>query len=320
MLLISGGLLRELVPVDVAIESVRQAFVDASRGHVDQPVRLVVGGGRGLAMLAADRRNDDMVLKAISVRPQNPWIGLPAVQALVVWFDGKTGVPEAVIDGTTLTSMRTGAASGVATACLASQDARTLAVFGAGGQAADQIRSVCAVRPIQEVRIVDLVAERARNLAERLAAELPAVQLSCPPSSEEALAGADVVCTVTTSARPLFDVSALSEHVHVNGIGAFTERMCELPPELLAEASVVAVDQREAALAEAGDVIQAIRSGHLESGKLVELGDLLARQPARRHGRTVFKSVGIGAQDWAVARAAVRQAAMLSDAVPNIQL
>ncbi len=307
MLVISPDRLRELVPMRAAIDAVRDGFIAASAGGIEQPTRLALEGGRALAMLAADRQGIGTVLKAVTVRGGNPGRGLPAVQAVVIWFDGETGTPEAIIDGGTLTALRTGAASGVATDLLASPDSGVLAMIGAGGQAADQVRAVCAVRPIREVRIASRDPVHAAALAARLAGELEPVRVVAG-NVPGALAGADVVCTATTATRPLFAARDLAAVVHVNAVGAYTEAMCELPAELLAGASVVAVDLLDAALAEAGDLIQAIRAGTLQRERLAEIGTLLVRPAAPPGGRTVFKSVGVAAQDWALARLAVDRA------------
>jgi ornithine cyclodeaminase len=318
VLLISSERLRELVPVKSAIEAVRQAYIDSSQGLIEQPLRLAVGGGDGLAMLGRDVSSADTVLKAITVRAANPAAGRPAVQAFVLWFDGETGSAQALIEGTALTALRTGAASGVATDLLAAPDAQVLAVFGAGGQATDQVQSVCAVRSIREVRIVDVLPERASRLAESLAASMPSVRVRAVRGAEAALRGADVVCTVTTSTGPLFRLDALPPEVHVNAIGAYTPAMCELPADLFDAASLVAVDRRDAAMAEAGDLIRAVRADPSLEGRLVEIGELLATgRPLKRSGRTLFKSVGIAAQDLAVARLAVERAKRSPAAVPE---
>ncbi len=310
MLVIPAQRLRELVPVRAAIDAVREGFIAGSSGDIEQPARLALEDGRALAMLAADRRGVGTVLKAVTVRHGNAERGLPVVQAVVVWFDGETGTPEAIIDGTTLTALRTGAASGVATDLLASPDARVLAMIGAGGQAPDQIRAVCAVRPIREVRVASRNRAHATALAGRLAGELERVRVIAT-SVAGAIRGADVVCTATTATEPLFAARDLAPAVHVNAVGAYTEAMCELPAELLAEASVIAVDRVDAALVEAGDLIRAIRRGLLRPDRLVEIGTLLARPTAPPGGRTVFKSVGVAAQDWALARIAVERARAL---------
>jgi ornithine cyclodeaminase len=307
VLVIDGDTLRELVPMADAVDAVREAFVGVSNGQFWQPLRLG-HEDQTLVMAAADTAGAGTAVKVVSIRPENPARGLPTIQASVVWHDGESGRPAAVLDGDTVTALRTGAASGVATAELADPDASILAVVGAGLQAPDQVQAVRAVRPIETVRI----ASRTRASADRLAALISAagdvaVEVCATPA--EAVAGADVVCCATTAREPLFPAAALGSRVHVNAVGSFRPEMRELGSDVLGLASLVTVDQREAAKQEAGELIQALREGTLAPDALVEIGDVLQRgDRARRHGVTVFKSVGLAAQDWAIARLAVARA------------
>jgi len=307
MFFIPAQLLRELVPMPAAVDAVRSAFRRVSAGQIEQPTRLVMEGGVALAMMARDRESSSTVLKAVTVRPRNRTAGRPVVQAVVILFDGASGSPEAVIDGTSLTALRTGAASGVATDLLARADARVMAMIGAGGQSADQIRAVCSVRAITEVRIASHSTTSSRGLAQTLSLELPHVRLIPVASNRDAVSEADVICTATASVRPLFDAKDLPKTVHINAIGAYTPTMCELPSEVLRDAQVIAVDETEAAMAEAGDLLQAITGGYLQPDRISELGLLLASAHRVRSGWTVFKSVGIGAQDLVVAELAVKR-------------
>ncbi len=307
MLVIDGATLRELVPMADAVEAVREAFIGVSAGQFWQPLRLG-HGDQTLVMAAADDDGAGTAVKVVSIRRDNPARGLPMIQASVVWHDGETGRPTAVLDGDGVTALRTGAASGVATAELADPQASVLALVGAGGQAPDQVRAVRAVRSIDTVRI----ASRTRASAERLAAQLSvdgdlAVEVCATPA--EAVAGADVVCCATTATEPLFPASALGTRVHVNAVGSFRPEMRELGSDVLAAASLVVVDQRDAAEEEAGELIRAFGDGTLAPAALVEIGDLLQRgERISPEGITVFKSVGLAAQDWAIARVAVARA------------
>lgn len=313
MLFISADRLRQTVSMVDAIEAVRRAYASVSAGTVEQPTRLVLERGSALAMMARDRESGATVLKALTIRPDNPAAGLPAIQALVILFDGKTGKPRALIDGTSLTALRTGAASGVGTALLAPPGAHVLGMIGAGAQSADQVRAVCSVRPITEVRIASRTAERARKLVLGLREELTNVRLVPVDTVGEAVKDADVICTATPATAPLFDTGQLKSTVHVNAVGAFTPQMCELPPELLRDAEIVAIDEHEAAMVEAGDLLQAIDRGYLTADRLVEIGKLLANPPFRGKGWTVFKSVGIAAQDLEVAKVASEKAPKSDD-------
>jgi ornithine cyclodeaminase len=304
---------RRLVPMDAAIEAVREAFVAVVEGRADQPQRLVSGDGRALAMVAKLQPSGETVVKAVTVFPENGSAGLPTIHALVVGFDGDTGEPAVLIDGGAVTALRTGAASGVATDLLAADDSSVLACIGSGGQAADQIDAVCAVRRIGEVRIAGRERAHSEALAARILDARPDVLVTAHASVGEAVDGADVVCCSTTATRPLFSRADLNDEVHINAIGAYTPEMCEVGPHVLAEARVVAVDQVGAALEEAGDLIQAIDAGALSVERLAELGTLLSSsEPPGKGGLTVFKSVGIAAQDWAVTTLALRRAADLS--------
>jgi ornithine cyclodeaminase len=307
MIFISATRLRELVSVRDAISAVRVAFEKVSNGLIEQPTRLVATGGSAVAMLALDSDSRSCIVKGLTIRPENPSAGRPAVQAVVIFFNGRTGTAEAVLDGTSLTALRTGAAAGAATELLAHPNARVLAVIGAGGQCADQIRAVCCVRPISEVRVASRTYRNSVDLVNRLQKEFPEVTFRAVRTNTEAIAGANVICTVTGASQQLFDEDGLAANVHINAMGAFTPTMCELPPDVLRKARVVAVDQMEAAKAEAGDILQAVAGGYVTWTNIVELGTL-AKLSGSAGGWTVFKSVGIGAQDLEVAELAVSRA------------
>jgi ornithine cyclodeaminase/alanine dehydrogenase-like protein (mu-crystallin family) len=228
------------------------------------------------------------------VIPGNANRGLPTIHALVVWLDALTGRPLALIDGETLTAMRTGAASGVATRLLARPDASTVALIGAGAQAEWQLRAVIAARPIRRALAYSRDETARRAFAARMA-ELTGIEVEAANTVEAAVRAADVICCATTSSEPVFEASWVSVGTHVNGIGAYRLGMVELPPELFGRASVAAIDSREAAMAEAGDVVAAI-----ERGLVSEVGpDWAAARPADEI--TVFKSVGLAIQDVAAA-------------------
>jgi ornithine cyclodeaminase len=148
--------------------------------------------------------------------------------------------------------------------------------------------------------VVDRDLMRAEDLCRRLSAEFGGeVEVRASSDAAKAVEGKDVICCATTAREPVFPADALAEHAHVNAIGAFRPTMREVPEQLLAE-SVIVVDEREAALEEAGEIIDALASGAIQEEDLVELGVALQSPPAAL-GRTVFKSVGVAVQDWAIA-------------------
>jgi ornithine cyclodeaminase/alanine dehydrogenase-like protein (mu-crystallin family) len=303
MLVLSSADIRRLIPMREAIDTAREAFIAVSRSLVIQPARMSVADGSTLIMFAQGARSD-AVVKIVSIRPGNPELGLASLQVVVLALDEATGQLKAVIDGSSLTALRTGAASGLATDMLASPDAHVLAMIGAGAQAADQVLAVCSVRPISELRIASLHGSSAHRLIDELAPSLEGVTCHAAASAREAVADADIICTATTASVPLFDVSDVKDTVHINAVGAHRANMCELAPGLLQHASVLAVDHVEAALSEAGDIIQALNSRHILKTDLMEIGVLLEQVPPPDRGRglTVFKSVGVAAQDWALVR------------------
>jgi ornithine cyclodeaminase/alanine dehydrogenase-like protein (mu-crystallin family) len=304
---------RTAVHVPELLDAVELAFRDVAAGRDRSPLRTHVPlpDGDLLLMPGIREGGSGSSVKLVTVLPGNASRGLPTVQAVVVWFDQRTGEPQAILDGASLTRMRTGAASGVATRLLARADASVMALFGVGGQAAWQVRAVVAARPIRELRVFARGAESRERFAAEMADELgDGVRVIAANSAQEAVTNADVICCATTSSEPVFDASWLRPGAHVNGVGAFRLGMVELPPELFSRASLVAVDARQAALAEAGDLVAAIGAGLLAPDRFVEIGSVErswvdGRDPS---AITVFKSVGLAIQDVAAAELVVRGA------------
>ncbi|MEU4391523.1 ornithine cyclodeaminase family protein [Kribbella sp. NPDC023855] len=294
MKVLSAEDVRRTVSMPVAIGAVRAAFLGLAAGEFVLPARQVFGGGAVLVMSAYHSPSRTAVVKKIGIALDQ----LPAIRATVIWTGGGG---QFVADGTSITTLRTGAAVGVATDLLAAPDATRLTLLGTGAQAADQVRAVLAVRRIAHVAVTGRNPDRATSLAATLSAEFPDVTFTPGTSIDDAIATADIVCCATSSSTPLFDAAALPARVHVNAIGAFRPTMRELPRDLLATASTVMVDQREAALEESGEIIDAVGAGVVQ--ELLELGTALASPIPTPTGRTVFKSVGVGCQDWAIANA-----------------
>jgi ornithine cyclodeaminase/alanine dehydrogenase-like protein (mu-crystallin family) len=306
-----------------AIEAVKDAFACLSAGQVDAPLRTALDVPRhnGVTLFMPAHLAGEgqvaplMAVKIVSVFNDNPNKGLPLIHALVVVVNAETGEPEAVMDGTALTALRTGAASGAATDLLAREDARVAAVFGAGAQGRTQLEAVCAVRPIERAWIYDVDPERSRTYADEMGRRLAAT-VSVAASASEAVRRADVICTATTSLSPVFEDADVRPGTHINAVGAYTPEMQEIPPQTVLRAKLV-IDHREAALAEAGDLLIPIDQGlmtadhiYAELGEIVLgetfLGDIVARDlPGRESPEeiTLFKSVGVAVQDVAAAGA-----------------
>lgn len=310
MRFLDADAVRAALPMPALLDAVEAAYRDAAMGRDHSPVRsrVALPGGDLLLMPGVREGATGASVKLVTVMPGNPARGLPTIHAIVAWFDAQTGEPLALLDGATVTAMRTGAASGVGTRLMARPDASVLAVFGVGAQAPWQVRAVMAARPIRELRVYARRPGPRADFAQAMASELgPDVRVVDAPSAEAAVRGADVICCATTSLEPVFDADWVSPGTHVNGVGAYRLDMRELPSGIFGRAACVAVDERAAALEEAGDLVAAINSGDLAEDGFVEIGSLEPDWASRRDPSaiTVFKSVGLAIQDVAAAELAV---------------
>nr|HID12662.1 hypothetical protein [Anaerolineae bacterium] len=314
MRILSREEVRQALPMAKAIEAMKAAFTQLSTGQAEVPLRVALQvdrhNGVTLFMPAYLTADDQMGVKIVSVFNDNPAKGLPLIHALVVVVDATTGEPVAVMDGTYLTALRTGAASGAATDLLARQDVRTAAIFGAGVQGRTQLEAICAVRPIQEAWVYDVMPERATAFAAEMGRQL-SLPVNVAGTPAEATRQAQVICTATTSSSPVFDDADVQPGTHINAIGAYTPQMQEIPEETVLRAKVV-IDHREASLAEAGDLLIPLRQGLMTEDHIyAELGEIAAGlKPGRASPEeiTLFKSVGVAVQDVAAASAVLEAA------------
>jgi ornithine cyclodeaminase len=299
--LIDAATLRRALPMEAAIDALAVAFGGTRAAEAPLRSHVPMSGAELLLMPATG--DEGTGVKLVTVTPGNPARGMPLVQAVYVLFAPDTFEPVAVVDGATLTALRTAAVSGLATRYLANPDASTLVIFGAGVQATAHLEAMRAVRPVERVRIVS----RSRGRAEALVASARGSGMEAEAAEPLAVAGADLVCTCTTSPVPVFDGGLLSDGVHVNAVGSYQPTTRELDDRTLARARIV-VETREAALAEAGDLVIPLASGVIGRAAVVaDLGEVVRGAGARRGPAdvTVFKSVGVAFEDLAVARAAV---------------
>jgi ornithine cyclodeaminase len=297
---------RAALPMPKAIEAMKLAFGQFSSGQATVPLRGRLHTDKGVTLLmpAFLKRSRDLAVKVVSVFGDNPSLGLPTVSALVLVLDAETGIPRAMMEGDSLTALRTGAAGGLAADLLARKDASTVALFGAGVQGRAQLAAACAVRPIQEIMVYDPVPAAAARLVEAIGTWPDRPRARVAASAAEAVRRADIVLTATTATTPVFNGSDLPTGAHITGVGSFTPVMQEIDASVVKRAYVV-VDAREAAMAEAGDLIKARAAIDAELGEIVN-----SDKPGRIDDEqiTLFKSVGMAAQD-AAAAAAVLSAA-----------
>jgi ornithine cyclodeaminase/alanine dehydrogenase-like protein (mu-crystallin family) len=312
---LDAAVVRELLPMSAAIPLMREALRSFSAGRVHQPMRTMVPGAGGdvLAVMPAfvsfGGGRGMFGLKAIAVKPGNPARGLDPHPGLVLVFDPDTAAPIAAVDGTSLTAIRTAAVSAVATDALARPDAGVLALLGSGAQARAHLAALALVRELREVRVWSRDPDHARALAS--AVGRPVVQAG---SVAEAVHGADLICTTTSSPLPLLEAGMVAAGAHVNAVGAVFPDRRELAGDLVGRAGVF-VDSRESALVEAGDLLSAMREGHFAASDIrAEIGEvLLGRHPGRRDDDevTVFESLGLAVEDVMAAQHVCERAAGL---------
>jgi alanine dehydrogenase len=301
-----------------AVAVMKNAFAQLSQRQADLPLRVALRvarhSGVTLFMPAYLSGQDQMGIKIVSVFDENPARGLPLIHALVIVINPVTGEPVALMDGTHLTALRTGAASGAATDLLARPEARCVAILGAGVQGRSQMDAICAVRPVEEAWVYDVN----RNQAEAFAAEMSdrlSIAVSVADDASIAVGNADVICTATTSHIPVFKDSDLRPGAHINAVGAYTPEMQEIPAETVQRAKIV-VDHRTASMAEAGDLVIPLQQGLIRKTDIyAELGEIATGTFAGRLAQdeiTLFKSVGIAVQDVAAASAVLEAAERLN--------
>ncbi len=301
----NDDVLAALSPEDCA-DAMAEVLAAHARGEAKMPLRSMVpfdGAAGFMATMPAWRGGADPVfsLKSLVIVPGNPARGLDTHQGTVTLFDGSTGQPRAILDASAITAVRTAAVSAVATRTLAREDARVLAILGAGVQGRAHLRALPGVRAFDEVRVYSPSLEHARAVADG--------QATVAQSAEEAVRGADVVVLATTSSEPVVSRDWLAPGVHVNAVGASVPSARELDVETVA-ACALFCDSRESLRNEAGEFRAAVEQGAIagEDHVRAELGEVLAGMvPGRTDAQelTVFRSLGLAVEDLAAAERAV---------------
>jgi alanine dehydrogenase len=297
------------------IETIAEVMQRFSAGDTVMPVRLVTRvpeRGVHAAMPAVLPSSGVFGIKSITVFPTNPSRGAPTILGLVILNETETGRPLAVMDAGYLTGIRTAAASAVATRLLARPESSSLALIGAGVQAATHLWGMSEVRPVKSVAVYDIDPKISENFIQVQTQRFPEMAFRQAVSPEDAIRGADLVCTISSSKTPVVDHSWVKPGAHINGVGSHSPEARELDGATV-QAARVAVDSREGALKEAGDFIIPMQVGLFGAEHVSdEIGELLAGlKPGRTSPEqiTLYKSVGIAVQDVATARLVYERAA-----------
>ncbi len=252
-------------------------------------------------------------VKLLSLYPGNADAGFPSHMGLYILFDAEFGQPIALMDANALTAIRTASATAAATDVLSRKNARIMLVVGTGEQAQSHIHALCAIREFDEIRIWGRDFNKAQVLAERMQS-IVSTKMTAVEILEMAVIGADIITTVTASPTPILDTSHIEPGVHINAVGASHRGVMEIAPDALANARIV-VDHLPSALDQAGEMITALKQGHLSNVEEVyEIGDIfLERKTGRTSAEdiTIYKSLGIAAQDIVAAQFTANEAKRL---------
>jgi ornithine cyclodeaminase/alanine dehydrogenase-like protein (mu-crystallin family) len=321
MLILNAQDVQKAFPMDVAIQTMKDAFAAHVAGKTIVPDRIHIditeNPGVCLVMPAYvnNGHGEALGLKVCSLFEGNRDRGLARLQAGVITLEPDTGRIKAMLEGAMLTAIRTGAASGAASDFMARQDSKTVAVFGAGVQARTQLEAICTVRKIETVWVFDPFPEMVEDMIKSIAGTGPIpFDMRAASCSREALAEADIVCAASTSSTPIFSHDELKPGVHVNACGSYQPDVVEIPADTVA-ASLLVVDDKHSALEETGDLIQPIKAGIITEDHIhAELGELALGQKVGRNSPeeiTFFKSVGLAVQDVASAAVALANAKIL---------
>lgn len=311
MLLLTREDIKKVFTIKDAIETNKTAFEYVVEGTCEIPLRTNISApkydGCFLFMPAYAEGIDKASLKIVNLFPHNIDEGKSSSPAQVLLIDGKDGFVKAIMDGTYVTQLRTGAASGAAFDLLGRKDAKIGALIGTGGQAATQLEAMLAVRDLDEVRIFSRNAEKRDDFVKQMQEEMSSykTKIVSATSSDEAVDGADLLITVTPATEPVFDATKVKAGCTVSCVGAYQHKMQEMDPVILTRATKIYFDSEEAVLSEAGDILIPLEDGTITKDDFTgDLGQLIKGEIVGRENDEeiiVFESVGVGAQDLTAA-------------------
>lgn len=312
MLLLSRKDITGIFTMQDAIAADRLAFQLFTENKTDVPLRTQIvaekQNGTFLFMPAYAEDLDATALKIINIFPNNIDTGLSSAPAQVLLIDGKTGYVNALLDGTTVTQLRTGAASGVAFDILARKKAKIGALIGTGGQAATQLEAMLCARKLETVYVFDQNPERTKAFAEQMNSTLNnyGAQILPADTSDQAISDADLIITVTPATSPVFDGSKVKAGATISCVGSYQPHMQEMDPVILQRAAKIFFDSEEAVLSEAGDILIPLANGMITKEAFTgDIGEVLTGNTTGRETEDeiiVFKTVGIGVQDLVTAQ------------------
>jgi ornithine cyclodeaminase/alanine dehydrogenase-like protein (mu-crystallin family) len=318
MLILNASEVRQALPMDQTIAAMKDAYAALSNGTAVVPLRtrLPISNYNALSLfMPAYMKTDSgeaLAVKIVSLFPNNPSRGLAYIQAAVLVLESDTGRAIALLEGSTLTAIRTGAGSGAAIDMLARNDSKVVAIFGAGPQGRTQLEAACTARKIETVFIYNPTQTKAEVFAEQMAGfnSIPK-DIRVANSPKKAIENADIICTATGCTKPIFEDKDVKLGTHISAIGAYMPEMQEVPVETVARSRIV-VDSYATVIDEAGDIVKAIQAGLIKESNIhAELGEIVLDKKSGRQSEdeiTFFKSVGNAVQDATAAQLALKNA------------
>lgn len=320
MIYLSAEDIKKVFSMRDAIDADKEALGLYSQGKANIPLRtnIDIPEQKGQSLYMPGYVSGDkpaLGQKIVSVYPNNINKNLPSVPATMVVLDATTGIVSAILEGTYLTQLRTGAVQGLATELLSNEDSKIALLIGTGGQGMSQLEAMLTVRKFEKAYIFDIDKKRSEAFCDEAANKFAGkfdTKFESIADIDSILPEVDVITTVTTSKRATFNGKLIKAGVHINGVGAYTKEMHEIPEEALTKASNIFLDTMDGVLAEAGDIITPLENKVIDKsdidGELGQLinGNLTGRQ--NKNDITVFKTVGTAALDAVVADRIVRLA------------
>ncbi|MBI5928301.1 MAG: ornithine cyclodeaminase family protein [Chloroflexi bacterium] len=312
LLVINAAQVRQLLPMAACMDEMASALRALGRGEMQNPLRTFtwLPDRRGLLAAMPAIAPEVMGIKVISVMPDNMATEYESHMGAVMLFETTHGQPLALIDAGEITTIRTAAVSGVATRLLAREDANDLAILGTGAQAVSHLEAMLVARPIKRVRVWSRHADNRAKFATHVQTRF-GVTVELTETAQQAVTGADIICTTTSSTQPILKGEWLSAGAHLNVVGASTAQAREVDTATMLKASLFA-DRRESVLNEAGDFLIPKQEGVIDNSHIRgELGEIMLGQIKGRQSPTeitLFKSLGLAVEDLVSAHYIYQQA------------
>jgi len=313
LIYISGEQVNKLLDMQTCIQLMRETLSVLSKGEAIQVLRtaMKLEGRNVLGVMPSALLSQNIAgTKIITILPENLYKGLPSHQGVVVVFEAETGSLKAVVEGNSITAIRTAAVSAVATDLLSRQDSKSLAVLGTGLQARMHLEAIRHVRNIEHVYVWDRNMESALRYSTEMSEKFD-ISITACPTSEEAVKDADIICTVTAAKEPILFGKHVKKGAHINAVGACTPDCRELDSQLVKDCKLY-TDRMESALHEAGDFLIPLQEGVIAQDHILgEIGDILLGNIKGRGNQediTVFEALGLAVEDLAAADFVINRA------------